>query len=78
VKEYLACSMERTKASMQAALPHISQTLLHMFNNSNVDDKIKIEIAKQFLDRTGLIADKNINVNMNINTSISDRARQLL
>lgn len=78
VKEYIDCSMERVRNSMVAALPHISKTLLEMYNNANTDDKIKLEIAKQFLDRAGLFADKNVNVNVNINTSLSMRARQIL
>ena len=68
MKEYLSCSMQRAKDSMVAALPHITEELLRMYNNTETDDKVKIEIAKQFLDRAGLVADKNVNFNVNINT----------
>ena len=78
VKEYLSCAMERVKNSMVDALPHIQQELLRMYNSENTDDKIKLEIAKQFMDRAGLFADKNVNVNVNINTQLSLRARQLM
>lgn len=78
VKEYLDCAMERVQKGMVDALPHIQATLLEMYNNSNTDDKIKLEIAKQFMDRAGLFADKNVNVNVNINTQLSMRARQIL
>lgn len=78
VKEYLSCAMERTRDSIVSALPHIQQGLLEMYNSSETDDKVKVMIAKEFLDRAGLVADRNTNINVNINTSISDRARQLL
>lgn len=78
VKEYLSCAMERTRDSMISALPHIQQGLLEMYNCADTDDKVKVMIAKEFLDRAGLVADRNTNINVNINTSISDRARQLL
>ena len=78
VKEYLACSMQRARDSIIAALPHITQTLLDMYNDDRTDPKIKMEIAKQFMDRGSLIADKSVNVNVSINTSIADRARQIL
>ena len=78
VKEYLDCAMDRVRKGMVDALPHIQATLLEMYNNQNTDDKIKIEIAKQFMDRAGLFADKNVNVNVNINTQLSMRARQIL
>lgn len=78
VKEYLDCAMDRVKKGMVDALPHIQKTLLEMYNSSNTDDKIKLEIAKQFMDRAGLFADKSVNVNVNINTQLSMRARQIL
>lgn len=78
VKEYLNCAMERVRNSMVDALPHIQQELLRMYNSNETDDKIKLEIAKQFMDRAGLFADKNVNVNVNINTQLSMRARQIL
>ena len=78
VKEYLACAMERTKQSILAALPHIQQELLKMYNCETTDDKIKVMIAKEFMDRCGLLQDKNVNLNVNINTQIADRARQIM
>ena len=39
-----------------------------MYNSNDTDEKLKVEIAKQFMDRAGLFADKNVNVNVNINT----------
>ena len=68
IKEYLACSMERCRKGMVTALPHIQKTLLDMYNSELTDDKVKVSIAKEFLDRTGLICDRDINVNVNINT----------
>ena len=78
VKEYLACSMQRARDSIVAALPHITQTLLDMYNDPACDPKIRMEIAKQFMDRGNLIADRSLNVNVSVNTSIADRARQIL
>ena len=68
MKEYLACSMERARKQIQSALPHITNELLKMYNSDTTEEKLKVEIAKQFMDRAGLFADKNVNVNVNINT----------
>ena len=78
IKEYLACSMQRCKDSIIASLPHIQKSLLEMYNSEQTDDKIKVQIAKEFFDRAGLIYDRNVNINMNINTQITERAKQLL
>lgn len=78
VKEYLACALERVKKGMVDALPHIQAELLRMYNSDTTEEKLKVEIAKQFMDRAGLFADKNVNVNVNINTQLSMRARQLM
>ena len=78
VKEYISCAMQRTRDSIVSALPHIQRELLKMYNMGTTDDKVKIEIAKQFMDRAGLISDKNINVNVNINTQISERAKKIM
>ena len=78
VKEYLACALERVRKGMVDALPHIQAELLRMYNSDTTDEKLKVEIAKQFMDRAGLFADKNVNVNVNINTQLSMRARQLM
>lgn len=78
VKEYLACALERVRKGMVDALPHIQAELLRMYNSDTTEEKLKVEIAKQFMDRAGLFADKNVNLNVNINTQLSMRARQLM
>lgn len=78
VKEYLACALERVRKGMVDALPHIQAELLRMYNSDTTEEKLKVEIAKQFMDRAGLFADKSVNLNVNINTQISDRARQIM
>lgn len=78
VKEYLDCAIERVKKGMVDALPHIQAELLRMYNSDTTDEKLKVEIAKQFMDRAGLFADKSVNLNVNINTQLSMRARQLM
>jgi len=45
VKEYLSCSMERAKESLIAAVPHVTDGLIKMYNCDNTDDKIKVMIA---------------------------------
>jgi len=79
VKEYLACAMQRAKDSLVAALPSITDGLIQMYNNPDIDPKVKVQIASQILDRAGLVtAPKDVNLNVSINTSISDRARELM
>ena len=78
VKEYIDCSMQRCREGIIASLPHIQKSLLEMYNSNETDNRIKLEIAKQFLDRAGVLADRNTNINVNINTQLSLRARQLM
>lgn len=79
VKEYLACSLQRARDSLIAALPSITEGLIEMYNNSDTDPKVRVAIAQQILDRGGLIIPKaDMNINVSVNTAISDRARELL
>lgn len=45
VKEYLACSMQRAKDMLTAALPSITEGLIAMYNSPNTDPRTKVLIA---------------------------------
>ena len=45
VKEYLACSLQRARDTLVAALPSITEGLIEMYNNSDTDPKVRVAIA---------------------------------
>ena len=45
VKEYLACSMQRAKDMLTAALPSITEGLIAMYNSPDTDPKVRVAIA---------------------------------
>lgn len=45
VKEYLACSLQRARDTLVAALPSITEGLIRMYNSDDTDPKVKVSIA---------------------------------
>lgn len=78
VKKILAKNIDYCRSALQAVAPAIVAGLVEMFNNSSTPPAVKASIGNGLLDRAGLKEPTENTVNININTEISDRARQLL
>lgn len=67
-------TMERIQASSAEAL----RILNEMLHDDGTPANVKANIAQDLLDRAGVCAPKTPAIQVNINTSISERARSLL
>lgn len=59
-------------------MPYLIDKAISMVNDENVSDRTKSTLISSLLDRGGLVQPKTPAVQINLNTEISDRARQLL
>lgn len=78
VSEYLSSTSEQARESISKALPYLVEKALSMIGDDKVGDNVKASLINSLLDRGGITAPKSPLINVNINTEISDRARQLL
>ena len=78
VIEQLNKSLQISRDKINAALPYLIDKAISMVNDKNVSDKTKSTLISSLLDRGGLVQPKSPAVQINLNTEISDRARQLL
>ena len=78
VKERINNSLQEARQLIVNATPHIVNEAIKMLNDKNLNEKYKIQIINSLLDRAGIIEPKISPVSININTQISERARQLL
>ena len=78
VKKHIANNLNYCKEALNKALPSVLGNLLEMQSDNNVPFSVRANIALQLLDKGGLSTPKEPQITVNINTSISDRARNLL
>jgi hypothetical protein len=78
VKERLSRSVEVAKERLTTAAPHLVNLALELVNDDEVSVKVRATLLANLLDRAGVSAPKEPAVQININTQIADRARQLL
>lgn len=78
VIEQLNKSLQISREKIQAAMPYLIDKAISMVNDENVSDRTKSTLISSLLDRGGLVQPKAPAVQINLNTEISDRARQLL
>lgn len=78
VKKHIANNLNYCKEALNKALPSVLENLLTMQSDNNVPFSVRANIALQLLDKGGLTTPKEPQITVNINTSISDRARNLL
>ena len=78
VKEQLLKSQQDTREKLSIATPFLLDKALQMINDSKTSEKVKSSLILGLLDRGGITIPKESPVTLNINTTISDRARQLL
>ena len=78
VKNELERTTELVREQIQASSTGALAVLQGMLANDSTPAKVRANIAQDLLDRAGLSAPKTPAIQVNINTSISDRARELL
>ena len=78
VKEQLNKSIEIARKKITDSLPFLVDKAINMINSEKTSEKVKAQLINSLMDKGGLITPKNPTVSININTEISDRARQLL
>ena len=78
VKEQLLRSQIETKEKLSLATPFLLEKAVEMINDNKTSEKVKSTLILGLLDRGGIVAPKESPVQININTQISDRARELL
>ena len=78
VKEQLLRSQIETKEKLSLATPYLLEKAIELINDTNTSEKVKSTLILGLLDRGGCGVPKESPVQININTAISDRARQLL
>ena len=77
VKEYLGSTLKRSREMLINSTPAIIQNMINLIHNDATPDTVKAQLSIAVLDRAGLQPPKG-SVNINVNTLISDRARELL
>ena len=78
VKNEIASNLMYCRERISAVLPQILDNLVEMQASDSVPFNVRATIGLQLLDRGGLTEPKAPQVQVNINTSISDRAREIL
>ncbi len=78
VKEQLLKSQQDTREKLSLATPYLLEKALQMIDDTKTSEKVKSNLILGLLDRGGITTPKEAPVTFNINTTISDRARQLL
>lgn len=78
VKERLMKSVYETRQKIEAAAPLLVEKALEMVYNEDTSEKVRATLINSLLDRAGVIAPRENLVQININTEISDRAREIL
>lgn len=78
VKEQMNKSLQLARDKIQAAIPYLIDVAIDLINEEKTSEKTKSFLIGQLLDRGGLVQPKQPAVQINVNTEISDRARQLL
>ena len=78
VKKQIAQNLEYCKRALEASAPQVIQGLMEMFMDKSTPPQVRAAIGNGLLDRAGLEKPQNNQITVNINTEISDRARQIL
>lgn len=78
VKKELANTVNLARERIAQATPNIIDGLLEMYGNDTVPPNVRANIGLSLLDRAGLNTPKTAPIQVNINTTISERARELL
>ena len=77
VKEYLGGTLQRSRQALIDSLPAVIDNMIEMIHSDNIPPATKAQLTIALMDRAGLQPPKG-QVNINVNTLISDRARELL
>jgi len=77
IKEQLGKSLYLARQKIEQATPVLVDMALNMIMDENVGHGIKATLINSLLDRAGITTPKTA-IQVNINTEISDRARQIL
>ena len=77
VKEYLGSTLKRSREALISALPSVIDNMIELIHADDTPSSTKAQLTIALLDRAGLQPPKG-QVNINVNTLISDRARELL
>lgn len=77
IKEQLGRSLYLAREKIEHAAPMLVDVALNMIGSEEVSDKVKSALIGSLLDRAGINAPKTA-IQVNINTEISDRAREIL
>lgn len=77
VKEYLGSTLKRSREALVSALPSVIDNMIELIHSEDTPSSTKAQLTIALLDRAGLQPPKG-QVNINVNTLISDRARELL
>lgn len=77
IKEQLGKSLYLARQKIEQATPVLVDMALNMIMDENVGSGIKATLINSLLDRAGITTPKTA-IQVNINTEISDRARQIL
>ena len=78
VKNRLANTLNVVREKMVQSSPAIFEGLMKMFGDEGTPANVRANIGLQLMDRAGLATPKEPAMVVNINTSISERARQLV
>ena len=78
VREELNRSLFLARQKIEQATPYLVDKCLEMINDSDINEKVKAQLLNSLLDRSGIVAPKNTNIQVNINTEIADRAREIM
>lgn len=77
VKEYLGCTLKRSRDALISALPSVIDNMIELIHSDDTPSSTKAQLTIALLDRAGLQPPKG-QVNINVNTLISEQARRLL
>jgi hypothetical protein len=78
VKNEIANSLDYCRNMLVSMSPNIVQELRGMMLDKDVSASVRANIGLNLLDRAGITTPKEPLVSVNINTVISDRAREIL
>lgn len=78
VREQINKSIQECYEKIEAAAPLLIDKAIEMVYDKNVNDKVKTQLINTLLDRGGVVKIQQPQVQININTELSDRAREIL
>lgn len=78
VKRELSLIVEKTRERIREGTEKYLNTLHELLDDKQTPSGVRASIAQDLLDRAGLLPPKTPTVQVNINTSINERARNIV